>query len=132
MASIHATAEGLHASGVMDKRTMREFDDLCRTPIEPMQPNKIRALRLRKGTSEIEKAAQSSGGCSAGNPAFLRLQPKLKPRKQEKHEREVERSLPGQGRQWAHTINMGLMNEIFRNSMLDGVRRQAAFPSSSN
>src|SRR5712691_6224476 len=29
MASIHETAEGLHAAGVLDKRTMREFDDLC-------------------------------------------------------------------------------------------------------
>jgi putative transcriptional regulator len=26
MASIHETAEGLHADGVMSKRTMREFD----------------------------------------------------------------------------------------------------------
>lgn len=29
MASIHETAEGLHAAGVMDERTMREFDELC-------------------------------------------------------------------------------------------------------
>lgn len=33
MASIHETAEGLHAAGVMDKRTMREFDELCLTPV---------------------------------------------------------------------------------------------------
>ena len=32
MASIHETAEGLHAAGVLEKRTMREFDDLCLTP----------------------------------------------------------------------------------------------------
>ena len=32
MASIHETAEGLHAASVMDKRTMREFDELCLTP----------------------------------------------------------------------------------------------------
>jgi hypothetical protein len=29
MASIHETAEGLHAAGVMDKQTMRKFDDAC-------------------------------------------------------------------------------------------------------
>jgi putative transcriptional regulator len=33
MASIHETAEGLHAAGVMDKHTMREFDELCLTPV---------------------------------------------------------------------------------------------------
>ena len=52
MASIHETAEGLHAAGVMDKRTMREFDALCLTPIQPMKPEEIRALRLREGASQ--------------------------------------------------------------------------------
>lgn len=27
--AIHETAEGLHKAGVMDKRTLREFDALC-------------------------------------------------------------------------------------------------------
>jgi putative transcriptional regulator len=49
MASIHETAEGLHAAGVMDKRTMREFDDLCLTPVRLLKPKEIRALRLREG-----------------------------------------------------------------------------------
>jgi putative transcriptional regulator len=52
MASIHETAEGLHSAGVMDKRTMREFDELCLTPIEPLAPEEIRALRLREGASQ--------------------------------------------------------------------------------
>ena len=51
-ASIHETAEGLHAAGVMDKRTMREFDDLCLTPVRPLKPRGIRALRLREGASQ--------------------------------------------------------------------------------
>lgn|GEM_PF-3389553 len=38
MASIHETAEGLHAAGVMDKRTMREFDELCLTFVRPLKP----------------------------------------------------------------------------------------------
>src|SRR5690348_9757936 len=49
MASIHETAEGLHAAGVMDKCTMREFDELCLTPVRPLKPKEIRALRLREG-----------------------------------------------------------------------------------
>ena len=52
MASIHETAEGIHASGVMDKLTMREFDDLCLTPVRPLKPREIRALRLREGASQ--------------------------------------------------------------------------------
>ena len=52
MASIHETAEGLQAAGVMDKRTMREFDDLCLTPVRLLKPRQIRALRLREGASQ--------------------------------------------------------------------------------
>src|SRR6266852_2539531 len=52
MASIHETAEGLHAAGVVDKRTMREFDDLCLTPVRPLRPKEIRSLRLREGASQ--------------------------------------------------------------------------------
>ncbi|MGO9338984.1 MAG: helix-turn-helix domain-containing protein [Terracidiphilus sp.] len=52
MASIHETAEGLHSAGVMDKRTMREFDELCLTPVQPLAPEEIRALRLREGASQ--------------------------------------------------------------------------------
>jgi putative transcriptional regulator len=52
MASIHETAEGLHSAGVMEKRTMREFDDLCLTPVRPFAPEEIRALRLREAASK--------------------------------------------------------------------------------
>jgi putative transcriptional regulator len=52
MASVHETAEGLHTAGVMEKRTMREFDDLCLTPVRPFGPDEIRALRLREGASQ--------------------------------------------------------------------------------
>ena len=40
MASVHETAEGLHEAGVMDKRTMRKFDELCLTPINPCSRKK--------------------------------------------------------------------------------------------
>jgi putative transcriptional regulator len=52
MASIHETAEGLHAAGVMDKQTMRKFDDACLTPVRPLSPEEIRALREREGASQ--------------------------------------------------------------------------------
>ena len=59
MASIHETAEGLHAVGVMDKRTMREFDELCLTPVRPLKPKEIRALRLREGAADWVAKATS-------------------------------------------------------------------------
>jgi len=52
MASVHETAEGLHVAGILDKRTMREFDELCLTPVHPLKPSEIRALRLREGASQ--------------------------------------------------------------------------------
>jgi putative transcriptional regulator len=52
MASIHETAEGLHSAGVMDKQTMRKFDDACLTPVRPLSPEEIRALREREGASQ--------------------------------------------------------------------------------
>ncbi len=35
----------------MDKRRLRGFDALCLTPVEPLAPDEIRALRLRENTS---------------------------------------------------------------------------------
>lgn len=52
MASIHETAEGLHAAGVMNKLTMRKFDAMCLTPIPRLKPRQIRNLRLREGASQ--------------------------------------------------------------------------------
>ena len=36
----------------MDKATMREFDALCLTPVTPMAPDEIRALREREQVSQ--------------------------------------------------------------------------------
>lgn len=52
MASIHETAEGLHAAGIMDKQTMRRFDEACLTPVRSRSPTEIRALREREGASQ--------------------------------------------------------------------------------
>jgi putative transcriptional regulator len=52
LASIHETAEGLGKAGVMSKRTLREFDELCLTPVRPLAPGKIRQLRLRENASQ--------------------------------------------------------------------------------
>jgi putative transcriptional regulator len=52
MAAIHETAEGLRDAGLMDKRTMREFDEACLTPVRQLSAAEIRALREREGASQ--------------------------------------------------------------------------------
>jgi putative transcriptional regulator len=56
-AAIHETASDLHRIGLMDDKTMREFDVLCLTPVQKMSPQKIRKLRLREKTSQAVFAA---------------------------------------------------------------------------
>lgn len=52
LASIHEAAEGLHGAGLLDKRTMHRFDAACLTPVQPLTPAEIRALREREGASQ--------------------------------------------------------------------------------
>jgi putative transcriptional regulator len=51
-AAIHETMEALHEVGAIDKRTLREFDASCLTPVLPMPPERIRALRERDRLSQ--------------------------------------------------------------------------------
>lgn len=52
MASVHETADGLHSAGLLDKQTMRQFDNACLTPVRPLTPAQIRALREKEGASQ--------------------------------------------------------------------------------
>jgi putative transcriptional regulator len=52
MASVHETMESLHKVGAIDKQTMRRFDEACLTPVEPLTPRQIRALREREHVSQ--------------------------------------------------------------------------------
>ena len=52
LAAAHEAAQGLAEAGVMAKRTMRAFDELCLTPVEEMDPEDIRALRIRERVSQ--------------------------------------------------------------------------------
>lgn len=57
MRSIHEAASDLHASGGMDRMTMRRFDLLCLTPIQKMTAKRIRELRKREKASQAVFAA---------------------------------------------------------------------------
>ncbi|WP_420604424.1 helix-turn-helix domain-containing protein [Methylobacterium sp.] len=52
LASVHETALGMTEAGVMTKKTMKVFDEMCLTPVEEMTPEDIRALRLREHASQ--------------------------------------------------------------------------------
>ena len=52
LAAAHETALGLSEAGVVAKRTMRVFDDLCLTPVEDMTPEEIREIRMRENASQ--------------------------------------------------------------------------------
>lgn len=52
-ASVHETADGLHKAGLMDKKTMREFDELCLTRIKPLTPDEIREIREHENVSQV-------------------------------------------------------------------------------
>jgi putative transcriptional regulator len=45
--AVHETARDLHKLGVIDKRTMREFDVLCVEPVSAYSAEQIRSLRER-------------------------------------------------------------------------------------
>ena len=52
LAAAHETALGLSEAGVMAKRTMRVFDEMCLTPVEDMTPEEIREIRMRENASQ--------------------------------------------------------------------------------
>jgi len=52
MAAIHETMEALHDGGVIDKQTMRRFDNACLTPIRSLRPREIKAIREREHVSQ--------------------------------------------------------------------------------
>ena len=56
LAAVHETAQAQADAGVMAKRTMRAFDEMCLTPVEDMPPEKVRARRLRENASQAVSA----------------------------------------------------------------------------
>ena len=55
--AVHRAAADSHRTGVMDKRTMREFDVLCLVKVPELSASQIRAIRDRAGVSQSVFAA---------------------------------------------------------------------------
>jgi putative transcriptional regulator len=54
---VHQTAKGLHDAGVMDVKTMREFDALCIPPVKEMSARQIKRVREKNKASQAVFAA---------------------------------------------------------------------------
>ncbi|MCP4996960.1 MAG: DNA-binding transcriptional regulator [Gammaproteobacteria bacterium] len=54
---VHETADGLHKAGVMDAKTMREFDALCLPPVKKYTPAQIKRIRAKNKASQAVFAA---------------------------------------------------------------------------
>jgi putative transcriptional regulator len=52
LAAIHETVSDMFKAGVIDKQTMRRFDESCLTPVHEFSAAEIRAIREREGVSQ--------------------------------------------------------------------------------
>ncbi len=50
--SVHEGASDLYKSGLIDERTMREFDASCLTTVKDLSPKQIAQVRKRAGVSQ--------------------------------------------------------------------------------
>jgi putative transcriptional regulator len=55
--AVHDTAKGLYQAGVLEKVTLREFDHLCLSPVEPLAPEQIKQIREATNVSQAVFAA---------------------------------------------------------------------------
>ena len=52
LAAVHETTVGLYEAGVIGKQTMKEFDEVCLTPVEKLTAKEIRQIRMREKASQ--------------------------------------------------------------------------------
>ena len=50
--ALHETAQGLHRIGLIDARTMRDFDASCLTTVEKLSAQEIAKVRKEAGVSQ--------------------------------------------------------------------------------
>ncbi|MDR0467134.1 MAG: DNA-binding transcriptional regulator [Deltaproteobacteria bacterium] len=65
MASVHEAVADLHGIGLVDKATMRRFDELCLTAVPEYSPDEIKALRERLNISQAVLASVINAGVNS-------------------------------------------------------------------
>jgi putative transcriptional regulator len=51
-AAVHGMVEGFERAGLVDKRTMRQFDESCLAPAPNLGPEEIRGIRQKEAVSQ--------------------------------------------------------------------------------
>lgn len=49
---LHENASDLHEVGIINKQTMRKFDELCLSPVPSFTPDEIKAIREKEHVSQ--------------------------------------------------------------------------------
>ena len=49
---VHESVKGLYDIGLVDIKTMREFDAMCLPPVKEFTPKKIKRIRLKEKVSQ--------------------------------------------------------------------------------
>ena len=57
LAAMHESMADLHKIGMLDAKTMREFDQACLTPVLELSPTSIRRIRSKAAVSQAVFAA---------------------------------------------------------------------------
>ena len=57
LVAVHESMSDLHKIGLLDKETMREFDELCLPKVKALDADTIRSLRMQVGVSQAVFAA---------------------------------------------------------------------------
>jgi putative transcriptional regulator len=57
LAAVHESMADLHKIGMLDAKTMREFDQACLTPVLELSPTSIRRIRSKAAVSQAVFAA---------------------------------------------------------------------------
>ena len=63
--AVHEAAVDLHASGLIDKIGLREFDELCLQPVEPLPSGNIKQIREAANVSQAVFARYLNTSLSA-------------------------------------------------------------------
>ena len=48
LAAIHETVSDLYSAELVSESTMKEFDEMCLTPIKSLEPEEIKTIRLQQ------------------------------------------------------------------------------------
>jgi putative transcriptional regulator len=48
----HGSAKDLYDAGIMDGKTMREFDAMCLPPVNDLKPSEIKKIRIKERVSQ--------------------------------------------------------------------------------